>query len=78
MIINNKSYNPGEYDYNDLVNALSENECENTLNALGAWFTMFGEKYWNGETYDIDAGRALAPVYQPDGDDFEIVGFEFV
>lgn len=44
---------------------------------LWYWFEMYGDRYWNGECYDIGEGRAIYPVYRViDEETFELVDVE--
>ena len=67
------------YDYKELrEKALSPDATQADVDALGEWFSRFGERYWNGEFYDADDGREIRPVYKWDEelDQGEIVGYE--
>ena len=37
------------YEYKDLLAAVDENETPESLAALGEWFQLYGNMYWNGE-----------------------------
>lgn len=64
------------YDYKELKQKVLENETEENLNALGEWFEMFGNDFWNGEYFDADDFH-LVPIYKEvDEDEFERIGWE--
>lgn len=69
------------YDYEELKNkALTTDATQDDINALGEWFELYGDRYWNGEYYSVDNNR-LYPIYQRIDDDeleeqYEIVGYE--
>lgn len=63
------------YSYTELAAAAKAPDAQQIdIDTLGAWFEQYGTTYWNGEYYDADGDR-LIPVYEADGDDFEIVGY---
>ena len=67
------------YDYKELrEKALSPDATQADVDALGEWFRVYGDRYWNGEFYDADNGRELRPVYKWDEDlgQGEVVGYE--
>lgn len=54
----------GYYDYEELREAATRpGAAQDDINALGEWFSSFGSMYWNGESYDMDHGKRLFPVY---------------
>ena len=64
------------YAYEDLKAAVIADASEANVNALGEWFSCYGNNYWNGEYYDADDFR-LYPVYtEVNEDEFELVGYE--
>ena len=64
------------YAYEDLKAAVIADASEENVNALGEWFSSYGNDYWNGEYYDADDFR-LYPVYtEVDGDELELTGYE--
>lgn len=68
-----------EYQYTELREAAISNPTKETLAALGEWLQSYGDAYWNGESWDIDNGSRLRPVYgdEPDEfDEFPLLGFE--
>lgn len=70
--------NFGCYDYNELLKkATAPNAEQIDIDTLGAWFSEYGTRYWNGEYYDADSFR-LFPVYDWDEetDQGEIVHYE--
>ena len=67
------------YEYKDLLAAVNENETPESLAALGEWFQLYGNMYWNGERWDIDGNRGLYPIYKlvdEECEDWEIIGYE--
>lgn len=48
------------------------------IDTLGAWFSVYGQRYWNGEVYDV-GGKSLRPVYSYDdeNDYWDVVGYAF-
>ena len=66
------------YDYEELKSkALAADAAPEDLNALGEWFELYGDRYWNGEYFSIEGGIRLYPIYhEVDDDEFEIVGYE--
>lgn len=71
-----KEISMNRYSYSELLEAVEANETPDNVDALGAWFEQYGDRYWNGEYYDAD-GLRLFPVYvEADEDQFEIVGYE--
>lgn len=81
----------GYYDYEKLYNLMKKNwGKQKYVDALGEWFSMFGDNDWNGEVYivtDPKTGKeeySLRPIYEgvgePDKDGdyeyYEIVGYE--
>ena len=67
------------YEYKDLLAAVDENETPESLAALGEWFQLYGNMYWNGSCWDIDGVRGLYPIYKlvdEECEDFELVGYE--
>lgn len=64
------------YAYEDLKAAVIADSSEENVNALGEWFSNYGNDYWNGEYYDADDFR-LCPVYtEVNEDEFELTGYE--
>lgn len=72
----------GRYDYSELrEKAIHGTQAD--VDALGEWFELYGNRYWNGECYDADDGyrlfKKLECHYDEDGElDFcETAGYEF-
>ena len=64
------------YDYKDLKAAVDANPSQENINALGEWFSNWGNDFWNGEYYDADDLR-IFPVYKEvEEDEFELIGYE--
>ena len=64
------------YAYEDLKAAVIADPSEENVNALGEWFSSYGNDYWNGEYYDADDFR-LYPVYtEVDEGELELTGYE--
>lgn len=58
------------YDYDELKErALSPDATNDDIKALGKWFEKYGDKFWNGEYYEIDSKHRLYPVYRNIMDD---------
>ena len=71
-----KEISMNRYSYSELLEAVKANATPDNVDALGAWFEQYGDRYWNGEYYDAD-GLRLFPVYvEVDEDQFEITGYE--
>lgn len=68
----------GYYNYQELrQKAVAPNATQEDVNALGAWFLRHGEKFWNGESYDMGDGLRIFPIWEEiDEDNYEIVGYE--
>ena len=66
------------YSYEELSQkALAAGASQADVDALGEWFQQYGEKYWTGECFQIDADNSLFPIYTQIGEDeFEITGYE--
>ena len=48
------------YDYEELKEkALTFGATQEEINNLGEWFERFGDRYWNGEYFDIDNEHRL-------------------
>lgn len=45
-----------EYRYEELREAAIKNPTDENLAALGEWLQQYGDRYWNGEEWDIDGG----------------------
>ena len=64
------------YSYEELKAAVIADASRANVNALGEWFSNYGNDYWNGEYYDADDFR-LYPVYtEVNEDEFELTGYE--
>lgn len=71
------------YDYEELKNkALSAEAEPEDINALGEWFSSYGDDYWNGEYYSVENGYRLYPIYEEELDEdgelvqAEVTGYE--
>ena len=66
----------GYYDYTKLAaKALSESATQGDIDNLGQWFSLYGDRYWTGECFEVDgaADVNIYPVYRQSGEDiFEI------
>lgn len=70
-----------EYRYEELREAATKNPTDENLATLGEWLQQYGDRYWNGEEWDIDGGRRLRPVYGQEPDeygDFPLVGYDLL
>lgn len=72
--------NVNEYNYSELEAAATKfGATQEEINALGEWFEDYGQRYWNGECYEVDEKRDLYlyPMHKQVEDEFEIVGWSF-
>ena len=66
-----------KYEYEELKSTALSEKTPEAIAALAKWFEMFGSRFWNGESYEIDSGNALYPVYiETAPDEYEISGYE--
>lgn len=74
------------YSYNELLTAATAPDATQAdIDALGGWFSRYGEQYWNGECYDASlpgeptGTRSLYEVveWDVDTDQGEVVGYQF-
>ena len=57
--------------------ALSADATQEDINALGKWFELYGESYWNGEYYRVTEDVRIVPIDTEDEDgDFHRIGWE--
>lgn len=57
--------------------ALSADATQEDINALGKWFELYGETYWNGEYYTVNDNTRIVPIDIEDEDgDFHREGWE--
>lgn len=70
-----------EHNYTELEAAATRyGATQEEINALGEWFSKFGQGYWNGECYCVDEMKDihLYPMHrQIDEDEYEIIGYSF-
>lgn len=69
----------GRYNYEELyAAAVAPDATMDDIDALGEWFSRYGDSYWRGEYYELDHGYRLYPVYEGDieNDQYDIVGWE--
>lgn len=66
------------YDYEELKEkALTFGATQEEINNLGEWFERFGDRYWNGEYFDIDNEHRLYRIMKEvDEGEWETVGYE--
>jgi hypothetical protein len=58
------------YNYDNLrERAVKHDATQKDINALGEWFSRYGDAYWNGEYYDADNGVRLFPIFAYDEED---------
>lgn len=70
-----------EYRYEELREVAIKNPTDENLVALGEWLQQYGDRYWNGEEWDIDGSRRLRPVYGQEPDEygnFPLVGYDLL
>lgn len=74
------------YNFSDLLDAaIAFDAPQEAIDALGAWFERYGNRYWNGECYDASlpgepsGTRELYYLYRYDKkcDELEEVGYTF-
>lgn len=66
----------GYYDYQELKAAVEASPTQENINALGEWFHLYGDQYWNGEEYNAD-NFFIYPVYeQIEEDEFKFIRYE--
>lgn len=69
------------YNYKALeIAAIEFGATKEEINALGGWFAMYGDQYWDGERWMVDKKQDLYlyPIYRKNGEDeFEIIGYTF-
>lgn len=69
------------YDYQELLAAAMKVEAkQEEINALGEWFEAYGDAYWNGFCWTVDAKKDIyiTRIYKEiDEDEFECVGYIF-
>ena len=70
----------GYYDYEELKEkALKFDATQQDIDALANWFENWGNDYWNGEYFEIDAEHRLFPIYKEiENDDgtYDLIGYE--
>lgn len=58
--------------YQDIIGVIKrKGETPMNLMALGHWFELYGNEFWNGECYNTEKefdGRNLYPVYEFDSE----------
>ena len=66
------------YNYAEIRATALNSRTPEAVNALGEWFSRFGDRFWNGEYYDADDGLRLFPVYglDEDGEVSDLIGYE--
>ena len=66
------------YSYQELQEAaIAPEAAQEDVDALGEWFSRFGERYWNGECYDADGVTAWPIVeWDEERDQGDVVGYE--
>lgn len=71
------------YSYQELRDAAMETRSDADIRALAEWLEQYGDRYFNGECWDIDDGYTLWPVWElvdqqdpEDPDSWEVTGYE--
>lgn len=60
-----------------LKKATKRNATRDDRLDLLAWFETYGDRYWNGEYYELEDGKKLYPVYRViDDETFELIDAE--
>lgn len=70
-----KSVRVGAYGWEDAVAACEADINPDTVAAVAAWLTAYGNDSWNGEYYDAFGFHRLYPVYADIDDAAELVGY---
>lgn len=60
-----------EYGYEEYRKNAIENPTQENLQILANWLWLYGNSYWNGETWDIDNGLRLRPHYNEELEDYD-------
>ena len=66
------------YDYNNLyVKAVKGRRNEDMAN-LAEWFNIYGTDFWNGESWELESGERLYPLYDYHtyGEEIVVYGYE--
>lgn len=66
------------YDYSELLAKATRKRAtrEDRLDLL-SWFDTYGDRYWNGEYYELEDGKKLYPVYRViDDETIELIDAE--
>ncbi len=70
-----------EYAYEELAAAATRHGAtQEEINALGEWFEQYGQRFWNGSSYEVDEKKDiyLAPIMREvEEDEYEIIGYTF-
>lgn len=70
-----------EYRYEELREEATKNPTDENLAALGEWLQEYGGRDWNGESWGIENGHRLRPVYGEEPDEFDafpLLGYELI
>lgn len=60
-----------EYGYKEYRKNAIKNPTQENLKILANWLLLYGDSYWNGETWDIENGLRLRPHYNEKLEDFD-------
>lgn len=67
------------YDYKELLAKAKETGNFEDLENLASWFFNYGADFWNGESWELEEGERLFPIYSEEEDEnggFPIVAYE--
>lgn len=67
------------YDYKELLAKAKETGNFEDLENLASWFFNYGTDFWNGESWELEEGERLFPIYSEEEDEnggFPIVAYE--
>ncbi len=70
-----------EYNYDELIEAVSSSANYDTVFALVEWFERYGRMFWSGEFYNVpELNTELKPIYSEqlnENDGYDIIGWKF-
>lgn len=66
------------YDYKELRAKAVENPTFENCDVLADWLRNYDMRSWNGESFDIDDGLRLYPIYGDEDEDgcFPIIDYK--
>lgn len=69
----------GYYDYKELLEKAMESKSAKDIENLADWFRNYGMDFWNGESWSLENGDRLFPIYSVEEDEngnYPIIGYE--